>query len=281
MHGLSDNARAAIDRIVKAFDTPETLIDTVARASLIPATSPCAKWGPINRFLVALHGTSDARGFRQWQEAGRKVKKGAKAFHILVPRFKKAQDEEQDDEHHVLIGFIAAPVFTVEATEGDPLSEPAPTTRPTLWSVADALGVPVRNAEAVSERIAGVYIADRSSGTGSITLYTHDVQVFYHELSHALHDRIGKLRPTREKGDKRDNETVAELSAAVLMRIVEGDEMGRQAIQYAKSYGATKTRLLVLLPEIIEVVETALSLASNTGETSTTQEPLTNANEGR
>jgi hypothetical protein len=34
---------------------------------------------------MLLAGTSDARGFGQWDEAGRWVVKGTKAFHILGP----------------------------------------------------------------------------------------------------------------------------------------------------------------------------------------------------
>ena len=46
---------------------------------------PCRAWSWSNQLLTALSGTADARGFRQWQEAGRSVRKGSKAFQILGP----------------------------------------------------------------------------------------------------------------------------------------------------------------------------------------------------
>ena len=263
MHTLTHKAREVVDRLVAAFDAPEKLIDTITRAALIPNTSPCVKWGPINRFLVALHGTSDARGFRQWQEAGRNVKKGAKALHILVPRFKK-MEEDDDEEHQILIGFVSAPVFAVEDTEGDPLPETVPAQIPRLQTVADALGIPISYAGAPSERVYGVYSHQSGDGdgdTGRITLYTHDVSTFCHEMVHALHHRTGKLRSGPDASARRDNEIVAEIGAAVLVNIFEGEEVGRQAIGYIKGYRATKPRLLKLLPEIVEVVDLAIRIA--------------------
>ena len=264
MYALTHKAREVVDRLVTAFDEPEKFIDTITRAVLIPNTSPCMKWGPTNRFLVALHGTSDARGFRQWQESNRSVKKGAKALHILVPRFRKIEDKETEEVRQQLIGFVSAPVFAVEATEGDPLPETVPTTVPRLQVVADALDIPINYAGAPSERIYGVYCAGKDSGR--ITLYTHDVATFYHELVHALHHRTGKLRLPKDANAKRDNEIVAEIGAAVLVNIFEGEEVGRQAIGYIKGYAATKTRLLKLLPEIVEVVDLAIHLANSAAE---------------
>ena len=261
MLGLSVAARAAIDRIVDAFDKPETLVDTVVRAALIPNTSPCTRWGPVNRFLVALAGTSDARGFRQWREVGRAVRRGARALHILVPRFRRVEtDDEDDDVQEHLIGFVSAPVFAVEDTEGEPLPETVPPAIPRLQTVADALGIRITYAGAVSDHVLGVY---RGGLDDRITLYTHDVATFHHELAHALHHRTGKLRSSHDAAAHRDNEIVAEVSAAVLVRVFEGEEVGRQAIGYIKDYQATKTRLLKLLPEIIEVVDVAVQLADS------------------
>ena len=266
MRGMSAAAHAAIDRIVGAFDDPEKLVDTVVRAALIPNTSPCTKWGPTNRFLAALAGTSDARGFRQWQEVDRNVRKGAKALHILVPRFKTVEDEEADDVQQQLIGFVSAPVFAVEDTEGEPLPETVPPAIPQLQVVADALGIPITYAGAPSERVYGVYShkpGDGDGDTGRITLYTHDMATFHHELAHALHHRTGKLRNSPDAAARRDNEIVAETASAVLVRVFEGEEVGQQAIGYIKDYHATKTRLLKLLPEIIAVVDTAIQFADS------------------
>jgi integrase len=47
---------------------------------------PCRRWSWSNQLITALHGYADARGFRQWEQAGRHVKKGERAFDILAPR---------------------------------------------------------------------------------------------------------------------------------------------------------------------------------------------------
>jgi len=86
---------------------------------LIPDT-PSSKWSLLNRAIMFLLGTGDARGFGQWKEAGRHVKHGAKSFTILAPQFIKKQSEDEEETEPTLAGFIAAPVFWVEDTEGKP-----------------------------------------------------------------------------------------------------------------------------------------------------------------
>ena len=253
MKPLNQKARGVLDKLISAFDNPEQLVDTITRATLIPNNSPCRKWSPHNRFIVAIHGTGDARGYRQWKEANRFVKKGAKAMYILVPRMKKVQDEDSGEEDTALIGFLAAPVFRIEDTDGEPLPDCDPPQIPKLQTVADELGIPVTYTGAVSEKVLGAYSPDDNR----ITLFTHDMATFYHELSHALHKRTGKLRDSQSKVFKRENEIVAEISAAVLVHLFEGEQVGRQALQYVKSYDSNKTHMLRLLPEIMEVVECA------------------------
>ena len=257
MKPLNQKARAVLDKLIEAFENPEQLVDTITRATLIPNNSPRIKWSPHNRFIVALHGTGDARGYKQWKEVNRYVKKGAKAMYILVPRFKKVEDEDSGNEEQKLVGFIAAPVFRIEDTDGEPLPECDPPQIPKLQTVADELGIPVTYTGAVSERVLGAY----SPENNRITLYTHDMGTFYHELSHAFHKRTGKLRDSRSKESKKDNEIVAEISAATLVHLFEGEQVGRQALQYVKSYDSNKSHMFRLLPEIMEVVECAVGLA--------------------
>jgi hypothetical protein len=264
MYPLTQKAKGVVDRLVEAFDSPEILVDTITRATLIANNSPCMKWSFTNRFIVALHGTGDARGFRQWKEANRSVTKGAKAMYILVPRFRKVADDEDEQDSQALSGFIAAPVFRIEDTDGEPLPGCVPREIPKLQVVADALGVPVTYTGAVSENVFGAYSHEKEDAdgeSGKITLYTHDLSTFHHELSHAIHHRTGMIRGVNSKAGRRDNEIVAEISAAVLMQIFEGQDVGRQAIRYVKDYGAVKSRLLSLLPEIMEVVELAIRVA--------------------
>ena len=117
---MNDKVKQALESIVQRFkegDIPEAIAFSVFPIPNIPA----AKWSLLNRTLMFFAGTSDARGFRQWQEVGRHVKKGSKAFTILAPRFIKKDTECEEETKTILVGFLAVPVFRVEDTEGEPL----------------------------------------------------------------------------------------------------------------------------------------------------------------
>jgi hypothetical protein len=69
-------------------------------------------------FLI---GTQDARGFRQLKKAGRYVKKGSKAFYILVPYLVKTENQKKGETEDFLKGILCKLVFRAEDTTGEPL----------------------------------------------------------------------------------------------------------------------------------------------------------------
>ena len=77
---------------------------------------------------MALAGHADARGFRQWQEVGRWVRKGEKSFTILAPVLKTVRDEATGKEKEALLGFRGIPVFGFGQTDGRPLPPADPDT---------------------------------------------------------------------------------------------------------------------------------------------------------
>jgi hypothetical protein len=112
---MQPKVKEALSGILQAFEAGN--IPEAVAYSCFPAIKiPCSKWSFTNRTLVFLSGTMDARGFQQWKEANRYVKKGAKAVNILVPMMRK-----KDDDEIVLTGFRTAPVYRAEDTEGEPL----------------------------------------------------------------------------------------------------------------------------------------------------------------
>ncbi len=134
----SKKAKVCLQRIVDLFkegDIPKAL----AVATIPPqAGIPSAKWSLSNRLLQFLADTSDARGFRQWQKADRKVSKGAKAFHILGPKARTIKETDEgglETEKVIVVGFFAIPVFRAEDTDGDPLPY-VPGTPPPLADVS-------------------------------------------------------------------------------------------------------------------------------------------------
>jgi len=226
----SKKARICLQRIVDLFkkgNIPKAL----AVATIPPQTDiPSGKWSWSNKLLQFLADTSDARGFRQWQEAGRMVKKGAKAFHILGPKTKKVietDDDGQETEEIVVTGFHAIPVFRVEDTEGEPLPyEPA--SPPPLADVAERFGLSV-SYQTFASRYYGYY----QGKTKRIVLASHEAQVFFHELAHAAHHRIagklmGKQIPSQE--------IIAELAAATLANLYCPEANLGFSHEYVKAY---------------------------------------------
>lgn len=161
---------------------------------------------------MSFAGTNDARGFRQWREVGRNVKKGAKSFSILAPRIIRKRNED-GEETTILAGFLAVPVFRVEDTEGEPLDyQNIELPELPLIEVAREWGISVK-------AIPGGYryLAFFSKKEKQIGLASREETVFFHELAHAAHERVlGEIK----KGQDWKQEIVAELSAAVLCSIV-------------------------------------------------------------
>src|SRR5690349_665156 len=76
-------AQEAAERLLQAFEMgnlPQAIAQMFLRYH---DDAPCRKWSWNNQLLTALMGYREARGFRQWEAVGRKVKKGEHAFYIL------------------------------------------------------------------------------------------------------------------------------------------------------------------------------------------------------
>ena len=223
-----ERADQEIDKLLALFESGE-IPDAVARAVIPPLDVPCARWSLANRMLTAMAGTVDARGYKQWQEVGRHVKKGAKAFGILAPRFKKIVDEETDEEETRLVGFLAVAVFRLEDTDGAPIDHPPlePPAPPLLADLAEAWGLKVSYVP-----YCGGWYGHYNPSRQQIVLATHEESTFFHELAHAAHGRFKKLRG----GQDWRQEVVAELTAAVLMRLFGKKDTRGTHYKYIQAY---------------------------------------------
>jgi antirestriction protein ArdC len=209
---MNAKVKQALESIVQRFkegNIPEAIAYSIF---LIP-NIPASKWSLLNRTLMFISGTSDARGFRQWKEVKRHVKKGAQSFTILAPRFVKKQTGDEEETESVLVGFLAVPVFRVEDTEGEPLDyQKIELPDLPLMEVAQEWGISVK-AIPGNYHYAGYFSQDRRE----IGIASKEESVFFHELAHAAHQRIlGELK----KGQDWKQEIVAELAAATLCKIV-------------------------------------------------------------
>lgn len=217
-YGKAETAANVILDAFRTGDLPKALSPIFIRRR---DNVPCRAWSWGNQLLAALAGHADARGFRQWQEVGRSVKKGEKAFAILVPcthTIKQADSETGDEKKRTLLyGFKSAAVFGLSQTEGAPL--PGPDPEVTAWleslplrDVAESWGLSVDAFNGAGARYLGQYRHRQS-----IALGVKNLSTWAHELCHAADDRnVGGLRG----GQHLAQEVVAELGGAVLLEII-------------------------------------------------------------
>ena len=232
-------AEAVAEKIVEAFKTgnlPKALAPVfVQRKDGVP----CRTWSWGNQLLCVLNGTHDARGIKQWNAVGRKIKKGSKCFDIHVPlmRTVTATDSQtgQEKKLQVLYGFGTAPVFPLEVTDGAEL--PKIDDEVTTWmnslpliEVARAWGLNVDAFNGLNSAAKGKYVRKKAIALGVKNLAT-----WAHELIHAADDRLGNLT---ERGQNWRSETVAELGGAILLEALgldyEADRGG--CYEYVMSY---------------------------------------------
>jgi hypothetical protein len=224
---MNTKVKEVLTSVLKRFsdgDIPEAVA-----FSLYPIPEiPSSKWSLMNRLLMFFGGTSDARGYRQWQEVNRYVKKGSTALYILVPFVKKVDD---DEEKQTIYGFGCRPVFRSEDTDGDPLEyENLQLPDLPLLARAQEWNISVK-AIPGNYYYHGFYLQDKKE----ISLATPEEKVFFHELSHAGHEKIiGRLT----NGQDPLQEIVAELCAAVLCKLVgkqQSDTLGN-SYRYIEHY---------------------------------------------
>lgn len=260
----SERVHAVAESILEAFKTGE-LPKALAQVFLhsTPEDSPTKRWSWRNRLLVALRRERDARGFRQWKQVGRSVKKGERAFHILGPVTRRV--EEQDDatgeveETQKVVGFVTIPVFGLSQTEGEPL--PDQDTR-----FIEALPVlEVARSWEIEVTTAPFHPRVGSLGTyqpGRITLSVENLSTWAHELVHAADDRLGALQPS----PKQQREVVAELGGAVLLECLgyetESDRGG--AWEYIQAHSEAPNEAFRLCSDLLDRICAAVSLILGT-----------------
>lgn len=245
---MNDKIKETLNRILELFKSGD-IPAAVQYAAFPPFDIPSEEWSYLNRILMWMSGTYDARGYRQWMKVGRHVKKGVTAVYIFAPRFIKEKGEEDSS----LAGFLQIPVFRYEDTEGEPLDyKKIEISELPLIEKAKEWGIDV-HAVSGNGSYWGVYTGS------SIKLATLEETVFFHELSHHAHKLvIGKLKV----GQDWKQEIVAELCAEALSRIVGiKQEITGNSYRYIERY-ATKAGLTPVTAclQVINDVEKVLKL---------------------
>jgi antirestriction protein ArdC len=188
-----------------------------------------------NTIILMMSGASNVMGFRQWKEKGRSVKKGEKAIWLLAPRFKKTDEDRENDSPGSLIGFISVPVFDIAQTEGEEL--PALMTHnqgraemPRLEKTAVKLGFSVSSAPLPYE-LGGYITQERKITLNSVRPESDHVGTIIHEVSHGLL-KHHEIKP--EDKNRQNSEQEAELLTYLICRHF-GIE--RDSAFYLKSWG--------------------------------------------
>lgn len=259
---MNDRVKEVLNTILEKFKSGD--IPEAVAYSMYPIPNiPSAKWSLLNRTLMFIAGTADARGYKQWLKANRYVKKGSKALYILVPYIKKEENDEGEEVER-LVGFLSRAIFRYEDTEGEELDY-AKIELPDLPLIerAQEWGIKVK-AIPGNYRYKGYYSSERKE----IALATKAQCVFFHELAHLSYEMIkGSLK----SGQDPLQEIVAELSAQALCRLVgkqPTDTLGN-SYKYIEGY-ASRINLspLSACSKVLHEVEEVLNLILKGGENS-------------
>lgn len=255
-----DQAIHDLLHVIQSDQIPEVVSRSIIHSQ--HGELPSAKWSIGNQILMFLSQTEDARGYQQWQAAGRQVKKGSHAIYIWAPSTKKTIDDKTGEESYYITGFHTIPVFRIEDTDGPAIIPPdyRPQKLPRLYDVAAKLGVNVRYTAFVSN-----YYGYYSDTTKTITLCSHDEETFFHELSHAVHATLCTLK----NGQDPKQEVVAELSAATLAHYYGKQQLLgtslNYVLRYAQSHNSQQALRFIMgvLTEVKTVVTKILSLTED------------------
>lgn len=262
----------AVDKLMHAFETqnfPKAVAYTIIRRNEAEVPVPFDSYSLLNKLIAIYVGhTNDCRGYKQWSDVGRHIKKGAKSFRIIAPLSKKIEETDavtgNKKEKTIICGFKAVPVFADHDTEpDDPKNDsiykfdytPCQDKLPYFINVAKALGIAVKWRPIDSRSALGWY----SPASNSITMTSSDNINFFHELAHAIHDSFEPLIDV--PNDKA--EAVAETTAAVICAMlgVEGYHQ-KDSFQYIQNYCEDKTPQGVLkkISSVLTIVEKIVTI---------------------
>jgi hypothetical protein len=258
---MNQKVEKVISNLLECFKT-KNIPQVVAYSKFPIPNIPSSKWSYLNQLIMLVNDSIDCRGFLQWKEINRNVKKGAKAIYILVPYMKNIENDKDNsgdsEAEPVLMGFMAKPVFRAEDTEGEALDyEDINLPKHCLLEIAEQLGVSIKTVPGSYKYYGYFDPKDREIG-----LATPEEKTFYHELAHAAHSKVNN---NLKWGQDPAQEIVAEFSAQVICQMVGktldkhlGNSYG-YIEHYAQSLEMTPHKaVLSLLSEVDKVLKVIL-----------------------
>lgn len=246
---LSPNVQNSLNRVIEKFKKGD--LSPISEVIKLPLdmNAPSFKWSLCNKVLAyAQCGELDCRGFYQWKTVGRFIKKGSKAVYIVNPIIKKSiyKDEGKEYEDFECVGFGMVAVFPASATEGEkPIPSYVSANMPPLMDMVDRLGISVAYVP-----MAHCY-GDCTTDGSRIRISSSYEAVFFHELAHAIH---AKLKGGLLGGQHKDQETIAELTATVLMDFYGCPDHSGRAWKYISHYSKDPMEAILKAISTVEKV---------------------------
>ena len=241
----NDLIRQSLDRLLDMFrdqQFPAEIGWQIIRRRRGDRRITSDSWSPGNRWIMLACGTTDARGFGQWHQVGRRVKSGSKSLYISAPNTRKISSDDEDDPETartIVTGFRWIPVFRIEDTSGHPVctADYTPQILPPLFDVAAKLGASVK-----WQPFDGKALGRYRPSSKEIVLSDQTALTYYHEIMHHLDSQIEPIRP----GRLAEAEMIAEFGGSVLCSIqgISGYESG--SYRYLQSYAVGKEPEAVL-----------------------------------
>ena len=212
----TEKAKQVLDDLVTRLQSGQVNFTGDVTKTFIDAkkfNKPSSSWSFGNLILMCYFGnTLDARTYRQWEKAGRYVKKGSKSFCILAPntiKIKEKNDQGIESERTIITGFRGLPVFRIEDTEGDSVNY-EPKELPPLYELTKHIGIKVEYESSVYGEYGSI-----NPKTGEMKLSTESVDTFFHELVHYYDNKHKELKPKQDT----IQEIVAQVGACVLSKM--------------------------------------------------------------
>jgi hypothetical protein len=212
----ADRQRERLDALKgQLVDGVRSLVESDRWTEYLAMRARFHDYSPRNVWLILCQRPDATRvaGFKTWQSLGRQVRKGEHALWILAPcphrRVETIETPDgPEDREHAWTTFRAVPVFDVDQTDGDELSQPA-----SRLQGDDAQGLAKLVADLVVERGFSFTFEEISGGTNGRTDFEARTVVVdrglepamraktaVHELAHVLlhEDHRDMPRPLKE-----------------------------------------------------------------------------------
>lgn len=231
-----------VAELLRVLEEPDKLIEA-ATCRIINTRRHSRKWTLRNQFLMLVQGASDAATGRHWYTFGRVAIDKEQLIWITAPTMITEVDDDTGEKVRKLIGFHDHKVIGIENTrvfDDEKWAQYAPDAEAAAIFLTD---MEDRYTDLIKKLDLSSLTADGggsyfmlTEGNGRVNLGHIDEQVFLHELAHAVDFKLGSL--TREQGQQKDNELVAEFTACAIMRS-QGKDARHGCAEYLKEYAGT------------------------------------------